>query len=42
MDFCHKWDQTAFDPDYDTPDLDYFEPMVRRLFEREAFVEDRN
>ncbi len=42
VEFCHEWDQKAFDPDYDTPDLEYFEPMVRRLFEREALVEDRN
>lgn len=33
-DFCGKWDQTSFDPDYDTMPLEAFEPMVRRLFER--------
>ncbi|HMB78398.1 MAG TPA: HD domain-containing protein [Kiloniellaceae bacterium] len=32
--FCEKWDQTSFDPDYDTYDLDHFVPMVRRLLER--------
>jgi predicted HD phosphohydrolase len=32
--FCEKWDQTSFDPDYDTMPLTAFEPMVRRLFER--------
>ncbi|MCP4008728.1 MAG: phosphohydrolase [Proteobacteria bacterium] len=30
--FCHKYDQCAFDPDYDTKPLEFFEPMVRRLF----------
>ncbi|MEE8271590.1 MAG: phosphohydrolase, partial [Alphaproteobacteria bacterium] len=30
--FCERWDQTSFDPDYDTMPLDAFEPMVRRLF----------
>ncbi len=30
--FCEKWDQTSFDPDYDTMPLEAFEPMVRRLF----------
>ncbi len=30
--FCESWDQTSFDPDYDTMPLDAFEPMVRRLF----------
>jgi predicted HD phosphohydrolase len=33
-DFCEKWDQTSFDPDYDTMPLEAFEPLVRRLFER--------
>ncbi len=34
-DFCERWDQTSFDPDYDTMPLEAFEPMVRRLFARE-------
>ncbi|MFQ6018096.1 MAG: HD domain-containing protein [Kiloniellaceae bacterium] len=33
--FCARWDQTSFDPDYDTLPLATFEPMVRRLFARE-------
>lgn len=33
-DFCEHWDQTSFDPDYDTLPLEFFEPMVRRLFSR--------
>jgi len=33
-DFCERWDQTSFDPDYDTLPLEAFEPMVRRLFAR--------
>ena len=32
--FCEKWDQTAFDPNYDTMPLEVFEPRVRRLFAR--------
>ena len=35
VDFCANWDQTSFDPDYDTLPLEHFEPMVRRLFDRE-------
>ena len=35
VDFCHRWDQASFDPDYDSHSLDYFEPMVRALFARE-------
>ncbi|MBX9885548.1 MAG: HD domain-containing protein [Novosphingobium sp.] len=32
--FCAKYDQAAFDPDYDTLPLDFFEPMVRRVLAR--------
>jgi predicted HD phosphohydrolase len=31
-DFCEKWDQNCFDPDYDSLPLETFEPMVRRVF----------
>ena len=31
VDFCEKWDQTSFDPDYATLPLEYFEPMVRKV-----------
>jgi predicted HD phosphohydrolase len=34
--FCAKWDQTAFEPGYDTLPLEYFEPMVREVFARPA------
>ena len=37
VDFCEKWDQSSFDPDYPTKPLSYFEPMVRRIFTRTAF-----
>ncbi len=37
IDFCDKYDQTSFDPDYDTMPLRDFEPMVRRLFAREPW-----
>jgi predicted HD phosphohydrolase len=30
--FADEWDQTAFDPDYDTLPLDHFEPLVREVF----------
>ena len=32
--FCELYDQSSFDPAYDTAPLEFFEPMVRRLFER--------
>ncbi|MEM7197379.1 MAG: hypothetical protein AAF352_03320 [Pseudomonadota bacterium] len=34
IDFCEKYDQSAFDPDYDTMPLSYFIPMVREVFAR--------
>ena len=30
--FCEKYDQNSFDPDYDTLPLEAFEPAVRKLF----------
>ncbi|WP_427966376.1 HD domain-containing protein [Altererythrobacter sp.] len=32
--FCEKYDQSAFDPDYDSEPLEFFEPMVRRVMSR--------
>jgi predicted HD phosphohydrolase len=32
--FADEWDQTAFDPDYDTLPLAHFEPKVRAVFAR--------
>ncbi len=29
--FADEWDQTAFDPDYDTLPLEHFEPLVREI-----------
>ena len=37
VDFCHRWDQRAFDPDYESLPLEFFEPMVRRVFARKPF-----
>ncbi len=34
VEFCGKYDQMAFDPDYDTMPLAAFEPMLRRIFAR--------
>lgn len=31
--FCEKYDQTAFDPNYENMPLEAFEPMVMKLFE---------
>jgi predicted HD phosphohydrolase len=32
--FSDAWDQTAFDPDYDSLPLSHFEPMIDRVFAR--------
>ena len=36
--FCERWDQSSFDPDYPTETLDTFEPMVREVFGRKAYA----
>jgi predicted HD phosphohydrolase len=36
VDFCEKWDQKSFDPEYDSYPLEHFEPMVRKLFSKKA------
>ena len=41
VDFCHRWDQCSFDPAYDTLPLEHFEPMVRRVFARTPFAQNR-
>ena len=41
VDFCHRWDQSSFDPDYESLPLDFFEPMVRRIFSRPPFGDGR-
>ncbi|MDW3204920.1 MAG: HD domain-containing protein [Alphaproteobacteria bacterium] len=35
--FCQNYDQNAFDPDYDTLPLEFFEPMVRRVMAQSKF-----
>jgi len=34
--FADVWDQTAFDPDYESETLEHFEPLVREVFSRPA------
>lgn len=36
--FADEWDQTAFDPDYDSEPLEHFEPMVREVFGTPRFA----
>jgi predicted HD phosphohydrolase len=35
--FCERWDQSSFDPDYDTLPLEHFAPMVRAVFSRTPY-----
>jgi len=35
--FCERWDQASFDPDYPTPPVEHFEPMLRDVFARTPF-----
>ena len=32
--FCHLYDQAAFDPDYESEPLEFFVPMVERVFSK--------
>ena len=41
--FCHLYDQPAFDPDYESEPLEFFIPMVERVFARpkkSVYVQD--
>ena len=37
VDFCEKYDQSSFDPNYKSMPLKEFEPMVRNIFSRKPF-----
>ncbi|MGB3535739.1 MAG: HD domain-containing protein [Microcoleaceae cyanobacterium] len=32
IDFCHHYDQNSFDPNYDSFSLEFFEPIVQKVF----------
>jgi predicted HD phosphohydrolase len=36
-DFCERWDQSSFDPDYPTKPLAFFEPLVNEVFARKSY-----
>jgi predicted HD phosphohydrolase len=38
VDFCELYDQNCFDPDYDSLPLEFFAPIVRRIFERPCYL----
>jgi predicted HD phosphohydrolase len=35
--FCERWDQESFDPNYPTEPIETFEPMLREIFSRSPF-----
>lgn len=35
--FCEHYDQCAFDPEFENKPLEFFMPMVKRIFAREPF-----
>jgi len=39
-DFCERWDQSSFDPDYPMDPLESFEGEVRAVFARKAYDPD--
>ena len=37
INFCEKWDQASFDPDYESKPLEFFVPMVKKIFARKPY-----
>ncbi len=37
IDFCEKYDQSSFDPDYKSMTLDDFKPLVKKIFAKEPY-----
>ena len=37
VNFCEKWDQASFDPDYKNMTLEEFAPMIKKIFSREPY-----
>ncbi|MGB0506399.1 MAG: HD domain-containing protein [Pikeienuella sp.] len=35
--FCERWDQSSFDPDYPTENIEFFADMTREVFARQAY-----
>ena len=37
IDFCEKYDQNSFDPNYKSYPLNFFKPLVEKIFSRKPF-----
>ncbi len=42
VEFCEKYDENCFDPDYNSEPLSYFQPMIQEVFSREPEFGERN
>jgi len=40
VDFCERWDQNCFDPNYNNQPLAFFAPKVHAIFSRKAYAAD--
>ena len=40
IDFCEKYDAPSFDPNFASYDLEFFRPMVQRVFSRTPYLND--
>ena len=40
VDFCERWDQASFDPNYDTLPLGHFRPLVEDVFSRRPWCDE--
>jgi len=38
IDFCENWDQGSFDPEYKHEELEFFIPLINRVFKRSPFT----
>ncbi len=41
VEFCEKYDENCFDPNYESESLDYFRPMLEEVFTREPTFGER-
>jgi len=38
LNFCEKWDQKSFDPNFKSLNLKDFEPLIRKIFSRKPYT----
>ena len=40
--FCEKYDQNSFDPKYESLPLEFFKPIVKKIFSRKPYSSLKN